>query len=223
MFEWLKIFVDGPVKDKVYWASAAGSIDAGRSTRPPVTFLLILDMCRDLFGTSAPSAIAASGMPLKKGIEWACSRMDANGRQRPVTTALNRIPSAFCLNELRSSPDTGSSGVGSAGASVSPAVVCVSSGSVVVTNKPPGGDNMPPLETSNHCSQLIEYLKGHFTEESAAKICSKLGIVKTEDLVGFSESDINGLELMDGHRKVLLKIAPALRVPKSVQARGYFK
>jgi molecular chaperone DnaK len=36
--------------------------------------------------------------------------------------------------------------------------------------------------------------------------CSKLGIVKTEDLVEFSDSDITGLGLMDPHRKILLKL-----------------
>jgi hypothetical protein len=161
VFGWLKKFVDVPAMVAASRASAAGSSDAGSSTRPPVKFLLILDMCRDLFGTSAPSVsdplpdaapdfwsmclstscgsvavdgvthspftedlldathgIGASNMPLKKGIEWVCSGMDAKRGQEPVTTNLHRIPSAFSLNEPRSSPDAGSPGVGSAGASV---------------------------------------------------------------------------------------------------------
>jgi hypothetical protein len=76
----------------------------------------------------------------------------------------------------------------------------------------PTGNDMGPLERSKHCSQLMEYLKGHFAEEIAAKICSKLGIVKKEDLVEFSDSEINGLCLMDAHRKILLKLVNEAKI-----------
>jgi hypothetical protein len=42
--------------------------------------------------------------------------------------------------------------------------------------------------------------------------CSKLGIVKTEDLVEFSDSDITGLGLMDPHRKILLKLVNEAKI-----------
>jgi hypothetical protein len=74
------------------------------------------------------------------------------------------------------------------------------------------GSAIRPLKSSNHGSQLIEYLKGHFTEEIAAKVCSKLGIVKTEHLVFFSDSDINGLGLMDPHRKILLQLVNEAKI-----------
>jgi len=61
-------------------------------------------------------------------------------------------------------------------------------------------------------------LKGHFTEEIVAKICSKLGIVKTEDLVEFSDRDITGLGLMDRHRKILLKLVNEAKIHQMVVA-----
>ncbi len=60
---------------------------------------------------------------------------------------------------------------------------------------------MRPLERSSHSSQLIEYLKEHFTDDIAAKIGNKLGIVKKEALFRVSEADIKGLVLNDCQRE----------------------
>ncbi len=70
--------------------------------------------------------------------------------------------------------------------------------------------------------QLIEHLKGHFTESIAAKFCSKVGTDKTKDLVEFSESDINGLGLADPHRKILLKLVNQAEINRIAPLR-YFK
>jgi hypothetical protein len=74
------------------------------------------------------------------------------------------------------------------------------------------GSDIRPLESSNHGFQVIGLLKQRFSEDNAAKIYSKLGIVKTEDLVEFSESDINGLGLMDPHRKILLQLVNVAKI-----------